>query len=226
MGLSAILDAVLIWAQSIISRTGYTGLVLVMFLENVFPPIPSEVILPLAGSLVLSGRFTLAGITLVGAAGSVAGALVFYGLGRLLGEDRIRGLLRRYGRWLLLGEEDFDKALAWFNRYGEKVIFFGRMVPIVRSLVSIPAGIARMAMGRFVLYTAIGTAFWSFILALAGYLLGHSWPLVSAWVSKYERIVLAVGAVGVTVFVVRRLRERRKRSQVSPDVSLDTVRFD
>ena len=99
MGLSEILDAVVAWAQSIIGTAGYPGLILVMFLENIFPPIPSEVILPLAGSLVIEGRFTLVGITLVGAVGSVAGALVFYGLGRLLGEVRIRALLRRYGRW-------------------------------------------------------------------------------------------------------------------------------
>ncbi len=219
MGLSEILDTILAWAQSLISTAGYPGLFFVMFLENVCPPIPSEVVLPLAGSLASEGRFSLVGITLVGAAGSVVGALVFYGLGHLLGEARIRQLVRRYGRWLMLGEEDLDKALAWFNRYGEKVIFFGRMVPIVRSLVSIPAGIARMGMGRFLIYTALGTALWSFVLALAGYLLGHSWPLVSEWIGRYEKVILALVVLAVALFVARRLWGRRKSSKVAVGVS-------
>ena len=226
MGLSEILDAVIAWAQSIIGTAGYPGLILVMFLENIFPPIPSEVILPLAGSLVIEGRFTLVGITLVGAVGSVAGALVFYGLGRLLGEVRIRALLRRYGRWLMLSEGDFDKALDWFNRYGEKVIFFGRMVPIIRSLVSIPAGIARMKLRWFGLYTAIGTALWSFLLALAGYLLGHSWPLVSEWIGRYEKAVIGVVLAVVAAFILKRLWDRRRASRVTVDVSLERVHPD
>jgi membrane protein DedA with SNARE-associated domain len=212
MGLSEILDTIIAWSQSVISATGYPGLLLVMFLENVFPPIPSEVILPLAGSLALEGRFTLLGITAIGALGSVIGAFVFYAAGRALGESRIRELLRRFGRWFLLSEEDLDKALAWFQRYGEPVIFFGRMVPIVRSLVSIPAGIARMRLERFSLYTAIGTALWSFLLALAGYLLGHSWPAVSEWIDRYETVVFWL-AIGIVVaFVGVRLWQRLRPS--------------
>lgn len=212
MSLKDILDALAFWAQSIISTAGYPGLVLVMFLENVFPPIPSEVVLPLAGSLALQGRFTLLGITLVGALGSVTGALVFYQGGRLLGEERVRELIRRYGKWLMLAEEDLDKALEWFNHYGESVIFFGRMVPIVRSLVSIPAGIARMNLIRFNLYTIVGTALWSFLLALAGYLLGSNWPLVSTWIGRYEKLILGVGCAAILAFVLRRvlLRPRAK----------------
>jgi membrane protein DedA with SNARE-associated domain len=210
MGLGEILDALATWAQSIIRSAGYLGLVLVMFLENVFPPIPSEAILPMAGWLALEGDFTLAGVTAVGAGGSVAGALVFYALGKLLGEQRVRELIRRYGKWMMLTEEDFDKALAWFNRYGEGVIFFGRMVPIVRSLVSIPAGIASMNLGRFSLYTAIGTGLWSFILALSGYFLGQNWPLVCEWISRYEKVMLIAGGLGLVVFVVRRVQQRRK----------------
>jgi len=210
MGLKEILDAVASWAQSIISTGGYPGLVLVMFLENVFPPIPSELVLPLAGSLVLQGRFTLLGITFTGALGSVTGALVFYQGGRLLGERRVRELIRHFGKWLMLAEEDFDKALTWFNRYGESVIFFGRMVPIVRSLVSIPAGIARMNLVRFNIYTIVGTALWSFLLALAGYLLGTSWPLVSTWIGRYEKLILGIGCVAILAFVLRRVLQRRR----------------
>jgi membrane protein DedA with SNARE-associated domain len=202
------IDAIVVWCQSVISTSGYPGLALVMFLENVFPPIPSEVILPLAGSLVPAGRFTLLGVTVTGVVGSVVGAFTFYALGQLLGEDRVRELIRRYGKWLTISEKDYDTALAWFDRYGEGVIFFGRMVPIVRSLVSIPAGIAGMRIARFGLYTAIGTGLWSFLLALSGYLLGRNWPLVSAWLARYEKAVAVILAVAVIVFLVRRLRQR------------------
>ena len=214
MGLKEILGTITSWAQSVISTAGYPGLMFVMFLENVFPPIPSEVVLPLAGSLVLEGRFTLLGVTIVGALGSVAGALVFYEAGLILGENRLRELTRRFGKWLMLSEGDFDKALEWFNRYGESVIFFGRMVPIVRSLVSIPAGIARMPLPRFGLYTAIGTALWSFLLALAGYLLGQSWPIMSTWISRYEKLILAAAGAAVLIFVVRRVIQSQRNKAV------------
>jgi membrane protein DedA with SNARE-associated domain len=161
----------------------------------------------------MEGRFTLVGITFVGALGSVIGAFVFYGGGRALGESRVRELLRSFGRWLLLSEEDFDKALSWFHRYGEPVIFFGRMVPIVRSLVSIPAGIAEMRLGRFALYTAAGTALWSFVLAIAGHWLGNGWPIVSDWIRRYEKVVLALAVVVVVGFITRRLWQRLRGRQ-------------
>ncbi len=189
-----------------------------MFVENVFPPIPSEAVLPLAGWLVLEGEsgFTLWGVTLVGALGSVAGALVFYGIGYWFGEERVRFLLRRYGKWLLLAEEDFDTALSWFERYGEAVIFFGRMVPIVRSLISVPAGLAKMELLRFNFYTALGTALWSFILAYAGYLLGQSWPVVMDWIDRYETVVLVLAIAAVVAFAVSRVRQLRRRNETSP----------
>lgn len=217
MGLSHFLDSVAMWVQGIIRAMGYPGLGLVMVLENVFPPIPSEAVLPMAGWLAYEGEsgFTLWGVTLVGALGSVIGAMVFYGLGYWFGEMRVRELMRRFGKWLLLSEDDLDTALTWFDKYGELVIFFGRMVPIVRSLVSIPAGIASMNLTRFSAYTAVGTALWSFILALAGYLLGQNWELVMDWTSRYEKVVLAGGIIAVIVFVVRRVRDRRKISKTS-----------
>jgi len=224
MGLTQILDTLIAWAQSVIHTAGYPGLVLVMFLENIFPPIPSEVILPLAGSLVLEGRFTLLGVTAMGSTGSVGGALVFYTLGHLLGEARVRELIRRYGRWIMLSEQDFDKALAWFNRYGEGVIFFGRMMPIIRSLVSIPAGIASTNLARFSIYTAVGTALWSFLLAFAGYLLGQSWPLVSKWISRYEKAILILAALAVVIFVANRLWQRRRASNAPASGATDSIR--
>lgn len=211
MGLSHLLDSVAMWAQDIIQAMGYWGLGFIMFLENVFPPIPSEAVLPMAGWLAFEkeGNFTLWGVTIVGAIGSIAGALVFYGLGHWFGEERVRVLLRRFGKWFLLTESDFDTALDWFERYGEFVIFFGRMVPIVRSLVSIPAGIARMNLGLFNIYTAAGTALWSFLLAWAGYILGQNWGMVMEWVDKYEKVVIVLAVGAVVVFVVSRLRQKK-----------------
>jgi membrane protein DedA with SNARE-associated domain len=184
-----------------------------MFLENVFPPIPSEIVLPLAGSLTLEGDFTLLGVTLVGALGSVAGAYFFYGLGRWFDETRVRYLLQRFGKWFMLSVEDLDRALEWFDRFGEYVIFFGRMVPIVRSLISVPAGLAHMNLVRFSVYTAIGTALWSFVLAFAGRLLGQQWELVTTFVSQYEHFVLIAGALAVVGFFAYRLIQRARASE-------------
>lgn len=214
IGLSHLLDSVAMWVQEVIRVMGYPGLALVMFLENVLPPIPSEAVLPMAGWLAYEGEgnFTLLGVTLVGGLGSVSGALVFYGLGYWFGEQRVRRLMEKYGKWLLLKVEDLDKAIEWFDRYGEHVIFFGRMVPIVRSLVSIPAGLASMNLARFSLYTALGTSLWSLLLALAGYLLGRNWPVVMDWVGRYEKVVLVLVVVGLAAFIGLRLRQRLMES--------------
>ncbi len=210
MGLAEILEAINQWALSIISSMGYPGLGLVMFLENIFPPIPSELVLPLAGSLTLEGRFTMLGVTIVGAIGSVAGALFFYGLGKWFDEARVRVLMRKFGKWFLLSEEDLDRALEWFNRHGEYVIFFGRMVPIVRSLISVPAGLASMNIPRFILYTSLGTALWSFMLAYAGRILGQNWHRVTDFVSQYETLVIILCVSAVVAFVASRLWQRRQ----------------
>lgn len=207
-----LLNAINEWVQGIISTMGYPGLAFVMFLENIFPPIPSELVLPLAGWLTLgeNPRFTLLGVTLVGSLGALAGTYVFYGLGRWFGESRVRYLLQRFGKWMLLSEQDLDTALVWFGRYGEYVIFFGRMVPIVRSLISVPAGLAKMNLLRYSIYTVIGTALWSFLLTFAGRLLGESWPVVSDIIDQYEHLVLVLGVLAVVGFFGYRLWQMRK----------------
>ncbi len=213
MQLTNILNAINEWALGIIQTLGYPGLGLVMFLENVFPPIPSEVVLPLAGWLTLdrSTGFTMVGVTIVGAIGSVAGAFFFYGLGKWFDESRVRFLLRRYGRWFMLSEHDLDVALAWFGRYDEYVVFFARMVPIVRSLISVPAGLAEMPVGRFAFYTAVGTALWSFLLAFAGRLLGAQWALVAEFIDRYQNIVIVVTVLAIVYFFFSRWRQRNRR---------------
>ena len=213
MHLTDILNAINTWAQNIIRTLGYPGLGFIMFLENVFPPIPSELVLPLAGWLTLEdkARFSLLGVTIVGAIGSVAGAFFFYGLGKWFDEKRVRYLLQRFGKWFLLSEEDFDVALVWFDKYDEYVIFFGRMVPIVRSLIYVPAGLANMHIGKFTVYTAVGTALWSFILAFAGRMLGENWSMVAEFIDQYEHIVIFAGVAVVVVFFVNRIIKLRRQ---------------
>lgn len=208
MNLGQILDAIKIWAESVISSLGYPGLTLVMFLENIFPPIPSEIVLPLAGSLTLTGRFSILGVVLWGMVGSVAGALVFYALGKLLGEERVRWLIDKFGKYLTISNEDFDRSLRWFDRYGDWVIFFGRMVPIVRSLISIPAGLASMNMVKFLFFTVLGTSLWNFVLSFAGRLLGASWPVVAEWIGVYQNVVIVVGGIAVVLFIAVRWRKQ------------------
>ncbi len=197
------------WVSQLMLTLGYPGLGLVMFLENVFPPIPSEIILPLAGSLTLTGDFSLLGITLVGMAGSVAGAWVFYGLGYWLDEKRVRCLIQRYGKWLFLSTDDLDRALAWFHRYGGWVVFFGRMIPMLRSLISVPAGLSRMNWVKFTFFTALGTACWSFLLAFAGRVLGSNWAQVEIFLGQYELVVWVGLGIGMMAFVIQKLGRKQ-----------------
>lgn len=227
MSLTAILNAINAWAQGIIGTLGYPGLGLVMFLENVFPPIPSELVLPLAGWMTLgeNPQFTLLGVTIVGAIGSVAGAFFFYGLGKWFDEKRVRWLMQRYGRWFMLNEDDLDVALEWFGRYGEYVIFFGRMVPIVRSLISVPAGLSNMNIPRFTFYTTLGTALWSFLLAYAGRLFGENWHTVSDIIDRYETVVWVLGIVAVVSFFAYRWYQQKKiaaRAQPEAETTLES----
>jgi membrane protein DedA with SNARE-associated domain len=196
------------WVSNLILTLGYPGLGIVMFLENVFPPIPSEIILPLAGSLTSTGNFSLPGITLVSMIGSVAGAWVFYGIGYWLDEKRVRALIQNYGKWLLLSTQDLDRTLTWFRRYGVWVVFFGRMIPMVRSLISVPAGLAKMNWAKFTIFTALGTACWSFMLAFAGQTLGKNWGQVEEYLAQYESAVWIVLGLSVIVFALKKLHWR------------------
>jgi len=210
MQLGDLLNVIKIWVEQIISSMGYVGLYLVMFLENVFPPIPSEVVLPLAGSLTITGRFSIFWITVIGMLGSLTGAFLFYGLGKWLGEPRVRVLMEKFGRYALLSTNDLDRSLEWFDKYDDWVIFFSRMVPIVRSLISIPAGIASMDITKFSFFTILGTALWSFLLALGGKLLGEQWPLIAEYINTYQNIVLGVTGSAVVLFIGSRLLKKKK----------------
>jgi membrane protein DedA with SNARE-associated domain len=193
------------WAVSVMETLGAPGAGLLIALENLFPPLPSEVILPLAGFSASQGDLSLTAALIWTTVGSVAGAIVLYGLGVLIGRDRIRALVDRLP---LLKLSDVDRTEAWFARHGARAVFLGRMVPIFRSLISVPAGVERMRFGVFVLYTTLGSAIWNTVFVLAGYLLGENWHVVERSVGVYSTVVLIAVAVAVVTFVTTRIRRR------------------
>ncbi|MEU6986210.1 DedA family protein [Streptomyces sp. NPDC046324] len=190
------------WINSLMDTLGAPGAGLAVALENLFPPIPSEVILPLAGFASATGRMDLFAALLWTTAGSVAGAWALYGVGALLGRERTVAIAARLP---LLKVSDIERTEAWFARHGTKAVFFGRMVPIFRSLISVPAGVERMPMPAFLLLTTLGSAIWNTAFVLAGYALGDNWEEVTGYVSVYSKAVLAVAAVAVLRFVGTRL---------------------
>lgn len=189
---------------------GYVGVALLVTLETVFPPIPSEAILPVAGFLIAEGRFVAWGVVLAATVGSVLGATLLYLVGHWLGGPRIRGLICRHGRWLLLDEADYDRAQQWFNHYGGPAVFTGRLLPLVRSLISIPAGVCLMPLGRFIAYTAAGSALWNGLLIGGGWLFGEQWDRLEPYSKLLEYLVLLLFAASLVVFIWRR-RERLLR---------------
>ncbi|MFM9107226.1 MAG: DedA family protein [Chloroflexota bacterium] len=201
-------------ALRVMEALGYPGVALLIALENVFPPIPSELILPAAGFNVSRGSFSFPLVILASTIGSVIGALALYGIGRWLGEERLRGLVRSHGNRALLKESDIDKADAWFARYGSLAVFLCRLLPVVRSLISIRAGIDGMPLGRFVVLTAAGSALWNCALVGAGWALGTQWDsgLIQGIVGFLQWLVLVVCAGAVVWFVARRVSARRSRT--------------
>ncbi len=206
--LASPLDGIVDWAIGVMTSLGYLGVALLVALENLFPPIPSEVVLPLAGFTAAQGHFSLWGVVVASTAGSVGGALVLYALGRAIGEPRLRELIERHGRWFLLSGADLDRSLEWFDRHGERAVFFGRLVPTVRSIISVPAGLAGMPAPKFMLYTTLGSSLWNTTLIGLGSLLGEHWEAVSSYLGALGTAVAVLLAAGVAWFVVSRWRGR------------------
>ncbi|MBP1804762.1 DedA family protein [Rubellimicrobium aerolatum] len=192
-----------------IETGGLLAVGLLMILENVFPPIPSELIVPLAGFKAAQGAIPLIGLLIVATLGSTVGTLLWYGLARAWGRERFLRFLDRHGVWLTMSRQEAESAMDWFHRYGPVAVVLGRLVPTIRTLISVPAGLAEMPFPSFAAYTAAGSFLWIAILAGAGYLLESNYKAVEAWVNPISTlIVLAIVGLYI-VRVVRGLRRRR-----------------
>lgn len=185
--------------ESVVMALGYAGIALAMLM------VAPELVLPFAGFLVNQGRLSIEGVVLAGTAGAVSGQVGLYALAFWMGEQRMRGFLRRYGRWLLLREQDLDWVLVLFKRHDCLLLIGGRCVPSVRSLVSLPAGVGRMPLARFFLFTAVGTMVWNTLLVIIGMILGRHWEQFLTLLAVYEQGVWMLLAFFMMLFLVRRL---------------------
>ena len=202
-------DWLVTWVTNVIETLGYPGLTVLVALENVFPPIPSEVILPLAGFLTGQGRFSFVLVLIASTLGSLIGALILYAIGVALGRGGIRRLFEKYGYLALLTTEDLTRAEVWFDRWGPIAVFTGRLVPVVRSLVSIPAGYRRMPLMQFIPLTIFGSLLWNGALVSLGWAFGENWHAIEEYVGVLQYVVIAVVAFLLVRFVWTRLRQRR-----------------
>lgn len=186
------------WIVALVEQSGYLGVALLMLAENLFPPIPSELIMPLAGFSAAQGKLNIVLVVLSGTIGSVLGALAWYYVGRWLGPDRLQRFAARHGRLLTLSPAEVNRARETFARWGAPAVFAGRLVPAVRTLISVPAGIAAMGLGRFLAWTTLGTTLWTAFLAGLGYLLQEQYQAVAGWVNPISNVVL--GALVLVYF--------------------------
>jgi membrane protein DedA with SNARE-associated domain len=191
---------------------GYGAIFAAMFLENLFPPIPSEVIMPLGGFYVQQGKLALIPVVLAGLLGTVLGALPWYGIGRLVNEDRIEHWLDRHGRWIGISPQELRRSRAWFNRHGTALVFWGRLIPGIRTLISVPAGIEMMPMAPFLLWTTAGSLIWTLLLTLAGLALGEGYSRVELWiapVTKVVKVLLVVAFLAAAAWLGLRIWKKR-----------------
>jgi membrane protein DedA with SNARE-associated domain len=198
------------WITNTMNSLGYLGIGLLMFLENLFPPIPSELIMPLAGFTATQpgSKIQLLPAILAGVLGTVLGALPWYYAGKFVGDERLKRWADRYGRWLTISGKDIERADRWFDRHGGKAVFICRLVPGIRTIISLPAGVSEMHLAPFLLYSTLGTALWVSLLAYAGYALGENYELVDEYLAPVSKIVLATVVIGFIIWLVRRNMRR------------------
>jgi membrane protein DedA with SNARE-associated domain len=194
------------WIIAVISTMGYGGVVLLMGIESACIPLPSEIIMPFAGYLVFKGEMTLWGVALAGAVGCVVGSIPAYYLGMYGG----RPLVEKYGKWVLISHHDLHIADRAFEKYGEIIIFIGRLLPAVRTFIAFPAGIARMHMGRFIAYTFIGSLIWCYALAWLGMKLGENWTTLKVYFHQFHYVIAIAGVIFVVWYVRRHLKAVRR----------------
>lgn len=196
---------------AVIYKTGYVGVFLLMAAESALIPIPSEVTMPFAGYLATIGRFNIWLIIFIGALANLFGSILAYWLGYWGGEAIVRNLIKKYGKYLLMTEHEYDRSEKWFRKYGEKITFSSRMLPIVRTFISLPAGVARMNFWRFSFLTFLGSLIWSGLLAYIGFTLGKNWHSLSGYYRKFEYLIIfSVLALGI-YYIIHKLQKLRKK---------------
>lgn len=198
------------WVLAIMAKFGYLGIIFAMFAENVFPPIPSEVIMPAAGFAVARGDLNLLLVIVSGTLGSVLGALPLYYFGSLFNKQRLIDFTEKYGKYVFVKPDDVISADDWFNKHGKKAVFFGRMVPGIRSLISIPAGMNKMPLLPFIILTTAGAAIWTTLLTLAGYHFGQNYEDIEKFLAPYSKIFLGAAIVIVIIWLLRRRMSQSK----------------
>jgi membrane protein DedA with SNARE-associated domain len=194
---------------------GYGAIFSAMFLENLFPPIPSELIMPLGGFYVQQGKLAFIPVVLAGLLGTVLGALPWYGIGRLVNEARIERWLERHGRWIGISPQELHRSRNWFNRHGTALVFWGRLIPGIRTLISVPAGIEMMPFVPFLIWTTAGSLIWTLLLTVAGLVLGEGYSNVEVWiepVAKVIKVLLVAAVLGFGVWLGLRTWKKRTNS--------------
>ena len=200
------------WITSIMEDFGYIGVFLLIMLENIFPPIPSEVILTFGGYMTTQTDLTIVGVVIASTLGSVAGAIVLYDIAAIVGIERIGRFVDKWGRILRLTNEDIYKANDWFKKYGVWTVFFCRFVPLIRSLISLPAGMSKMNFWVFLILTTIGTLIWNIVLIYLGAQVGENWDTIVAYMDTYSNIAYAMIAIIIVLFVIWFFRKKSKRN--------------
>ena len=199
---------------SIMNQFGYIGVFLLIAIENIFPPIPSEVILLFGGFMTTYTRLNIIGMVIASTLGSVIGAIVLYYIGKIFNKDRLKKIISgKIGKIIRLKPSDIDKADQWFDKKGNKTVFFCRFVPLIRSLISIPAGMSEMPMGKFLLYTVIGSTIWNMVLIIVGSIVGENWTSILNILDTYSHIVVILLAIIVVVFVYIFYHKRMKQEK-------------
>lgn len=198
---------------NIIEKFGYLGVFLLIAIENIFPPIPSEVILLFSGFITINTKLNIFYMILFSLLGSLLGAIILYFIGRLINKDRIKQLLStRIGKTLKLTNDDIDKADDWFNKKGNKAVFICRFIPVVRSLISIPAGMNKMNMVKFIVYTILGSLIWNIVLLFLGYKVGENWTDIAAIIDKYSLLVLIILILTLVIFIIMLFYRKNKKA--------------
>ncbi|MFM6907384.1 MAG: DedA family protein [Acinetobacter tjernbergiae] len=198
------------WVLSIMEKLGYLGIAFLIFLDNVFPPIPSEIIMPSAGYTAAKGELSLIGVIIAGSIGSLLAATLLYWMGRKIPQHHLFNLIERYGKYLHISVTDLEKSLTWFEKYGHRIVFFGRMIPAVRSLISIPAGMSNMPFRKFMAYSATGTIIWTTFLAYIGYHFGENPVLMSAITQRIGYIILAFTMIYILYHLMKKFYLSKK----------------